>query len=330
MLSFPLLAGNSITNRIVAVGQASQTDQDPTCYVLPIGPRFFETMGMTLLSGRDFSAADDRKPDQSQPGAAGEPTQPTSAADAPILAVINQSMAHQFFPNEDPIGKRFTYEGGPGKKTIHEVIGLVSDAKYTTIREPAPKTYYVSYFQQPGNFDMTFQLKTLGSVSGLGADIQHALSELDPGLRVSGLQTMNDLIDQSLNQERFIAQIAGFFSLFALLLASVGLYGIMSHNVSRRTNEIGIRMALGALRGDVVWMVMRETMIMVTLGVVIGLGAAIATTRFIESFLFGLTATDPVTIAAAVLVMLAVAAAAGYLPARRASSVDPMIALRYE
>jgi ABC-type antimicrobial peptide transport system permease subunit len=141
---------------------------------------------------------------------------------------------------------------------------------------------------------------------------------------------VNDLIDQSLNQERFIAQISGFFSLFALLLASVGLYGIMSHNVTRRTNEIGIRMALGALPGDVLGMVMREAMTLVAIGVIIGLGAAIATTRYIESFLFGLTATDPVTIAAAILVMLAVAATACFLPARRASSVDPMTALRYE
>lgn len=169
-----------------------------------------------------------------------------------------------------------------------------------------------------------------GDLSGLGATLEHAVQQIDPTLHVVGLQTMNDLVDRSLIQERFIGQIAGFFSLFAVLLAGVGLYGIMSHTVTSRTNEIGIRMALGAQRRAVVWMVLRETMLLVAIGLVIGLGATIPTTRLIASFLFGLTPTDPATMALAALVLLGVASVASYLPARRASNVDPMAALRCE
>ncbi|HTF37984.1 MAG TPA: ABC transporter permease, partial [Blastocatellia bacterium] len=340
LLIFPLLSGSNITNRIAVPGYVPQTPEDPVCHQLLVGSKFFETMGITLLSGRDFTADDERQPQLSGTDVGKDSTQTTPPPATPVVVLINQAMARQFFPNEDPIGKRFTFESGsadnlPGRIALavsptFEVIGVVKDAKYSTLREPAPKTFYSFYFQRPGENAMMFQLRTFGDESGLGATIQRTLRELSPALHVVGFQTMNDLVDESLTQERFIAQIAGFFSLFALLLASVGLYGIMSHNVTRRTNEIGIRMALGALRTDVIWMVMRETMMMVAIGVVIGLGAALATTRFVESMLFGLRATDPVTIALAILVMLGVAAAAGYLPARRASSVDPMIALRYE
>ena len=153
---------------------------------------------------------------------------------------------------------------------------------------------------------------------------------MDPQLQVVRLRTMRDVVDESLTQERFTAQIASAFSLFALLLASVGLYGVMSYAVTRRTNEIGVRMALGARGADVVRMVMKETMSLVSIGMAIGLGAALATTRLISTLLFDLSPNDPATIAAAVSLMIAVAALAGYLPARRASRVDPMTALRCE
>src|SRR5262249_37417488 len=154
--------------------------------------------------------------------------------------------------------------------------------------------------------------------------------EIDPQVQVFGLRMMSDVVNESLVQERFIAQIASAFSLFALLLACVGLYGVMSHAVTRRTNEIGIRMALGACAPDVVRLVMKETVLLIMAGMVIGLIAAVATTRLISSLLFGITPNDPLTIAAAMLLMIAVATLAGYLPARRASRVDPLIALRYE
>ena len=164
----------------------------------------------------------------------------------------------------------------------------------------------------------------------MAASIQRVVQEIDPKLQVSGLGTMSDVVNESIVQERFIAQLASFFSLFALLLVSIGLYGIMSYAVTRRTNEIGIRMALGAQVWDIVKMVMRETMLMVMMGLAIGLAAALATTRLISSFLFGLTPTDTLTICLAMLLMTIVAALAGYVPARRASRVDPNVALRCE
>jgi ABC-type antimicrobial peptide transport system permease subunit len=154
--------------------------------------------------------------------------------------------------------------------------------------------------------------------------------ELDPQVQVVNLRTMNEVVDRSLLQERFVAQLGGFFSLFALLLASIGLFGVMSYATARRTREIGIRMALGARATDVIRLVLHETILLVAVGVIIGLGAAFATTRLVASLLFGIGPTDPLTIALVTLLMFAVTTLAGYLPARRASHVDPMIALRYE
>lgn len=330
LLSFPLLAGGSITNRIAVPGRAPQPGEEAGCHQLWVGPRFFETMGIPLVSGRDFTKQDERHDHQTQTG--GEKASSKAAPPAvPVLfAVINQSMARHFFSNEDPIGKRFTYEGYSTEGNVFEVIGVVKDAKYENLRDPSPKTFYVPYFQRPNNNDQTFQLRTFGDLSGLATTLERAVQEVNPKLHIVGLQTMNDLVDRSLMRERFIAQIAGFFSLFALLLASVGLYGVMSHAVANRTNEIGIRMALGAQRRNVVWMVLRETIFLVAIGSVIGLSAAVATTRLIGSLLFGLTPTDPTTMALGALMMLGVAATASYLPARRASNVDPMAALRCE
>ena len=177
---------------------------------------------------------------------------------------------------------------------------------------------------------MTLQLRAGGGTADYAATIGRLARELDPQAQVLGLRMMRDVVDDSLVQERFIAQLGSAFSLSALLLACVGLYGVMSYTVTRRTNEIGIRMALGARGADVIRMVMKETMLTVAIGMAIGLCAALATTRLISNLLFELSPYDPATIAAAALLMTVVAALAGYLPARRASRVDPMTALRCE
>jgi predicted permease len=328
--NFPLLDGSRISNKVTVPGYMSQTEEDAVCNQLQVGPKFFETMGMTLLSGRDFSLQDEQN---SRPEATNQSDVRAAKSETPnalLYAVINQAMARHFFPGEDPVGKRFAYEGGSPKDRSFEVIGVVTDAKYQTLREQMPKTFYVSYFQKPANHDMTIQLRTIKDPGNLSASIKRVVQEIDPKLQVTGLQTMNDIVDESIAQERFIAQLASFFSLFALLLVCIGLYGIMSYAVTRRTNEIGIRMALGAQSLNIVRMVMSEAMTMVLLGLALGLAAALATTRLISSMLFGLTPTDPLTILAAVMLMMAIAAVAGYLPARRASRVDPMVALRYE
>jgi predicted permease len=347
-MAFGLLEGSSVTNRIAVPGRVPLSAEDPVCYVLPVGPKFAETMGISLLAGRDFSAQDERSVESGTGGeeAGKKSGQVSSAApQVPVSVLINQSMARLFFADENPIGKRFTQEGGTTTEASQfEVIGVVRDAKYSNLRDPAPKTFYVPYFQrrnnnQPNNapglqpYGMQpplFELRTFGELSGIRVAIENALQQLDPKLRAVGLQTMSALIDGSVTQERFLAQIASFFSLFALLLASIGLYGIMSHTVSRRTNEIGIRLALGARREDVIRMVLGETMLMVVIGSVIGLASALAATRLVSRLLYGLTPSDPSTIALSVLAMIVVAGLAGYLPARKASRVDPMTALRCE
>jgi len=281
-------------------------------------------MKMPILAGRDFGPQDERPaPPVDQPVMnAARNTVPAP----PLHAVINQTMARYFFGNENPVGKRFREESG---QEI-EIIGVVKGARYVNLREQSPRTYYLYYLEQHTPSDMTFQLRTDGDAIDLTATIQRLVREIDPQLQVVDLRTMTDLVEESLTQERFIAQLISAFSLFALLLACVGLYGVMSYAVARRTNEIGIRIALGALPSNVVRMVMREALLLVALGLGFGLTAALAATRLVGALLFGLEPFDPLTIALATLLMIGVAALAGYLPARRASRIDPMVALRYE
>jgi predicted permease len=280
-------------------------------------------MKMPILAGRGFGPQDERP---APPGDQPAVNAPQNTASAPPLhAVINQSMAGAFFGDENPVGKRFIESG----QEI-EIIGVVKGAKYANLREPAPRTYYLYYLERPTPSDMTFQLRTGGDAIDYTATIQRLVREIDPQVQVVELRTMTDEINESLTQERFIAQLSGAFSLFALLLVCVGLYGVISYSVARRTNEIGIRIALGARSANVVRMVMHEVSLLIALGVGVGLAAAMATTRLVGALLFELSPTDPLTIALATLLMIVVAALAGYLPARRASRIDPMAALRYE
>jgi predicted permease len=324
------LTGGVLLSRVSVPGYTPALDENLNCNALVVGPRFFETMKMPLLAGRDFGPREDRPALSGRDDAAPANTPDTAADDRPpstLSAVVNQSMARHFFGNENPIGKFFSWDDG-GRRI--EVIGVVKDAKFTNLREKPPRTFYLYYFQAPIPFPLTVQLRTDGDPASYAATIQRVVREIDPQLQVVELQTMSEAVNETLVQERFVAQLGGAFSLFALLLACVGLYGVMSYAVARRTNEIGVRMALGAQRRDVVWLVMREVALLVALGVGAGLAAAMATTRLVSALLFDLTPNDPATIALATLLMIGVAALAGYLPARRAAQVDPLVALRQE
>jgi predicted permease len=321
--SASLLSGGGVSFNVSVPGYTPAPNENMSCDEMAVGPRFFETMKMPILAGRDFGPQDERPPapPNRQPGAP-----PSMAGAPPLYAVINQAMARYFFGNENPIGRRFITR----RDWQVEVIGVTKDAKYTNLREPTPRAYYLYYFQQPRREGMTFQLRASGGAADYAATLGRLARELSPQAQVVELRMMTDDVNESLTQERFIAQLGSAFSLFALLLTCVGLYGLMSYAVTRRTNEIGVRMALGARGADVVRMVMKETMLLVAIGTAVGLGSALATTRMISSLLFGLSPNDPATIAAAALLMTVVAAFAGYLPARRASRVDPMAALRCE
>jgi predicted permease len=312
LASFSLLSGSGSNGNIVVEGYANRPDEDMDCHRLWVGPKYFATMGIPLLQGREFDAAG-------------------ATTSAPMSAVINQSMARYFFRDENPLGRRFRLQRGPLQGIPIEVIGVIKDAKYYNLREQTPRTFYLSYFQRPDlGMAGTMLLRSFADTASTAAAIQRTIRELDPQAQVVNLRTMNEVVEVSLLQERFVAQLGSFFSLFALLLTSIGIFGVMSYSTARQTREIGIRMALGARAPDVIRMVLGEIMILASVGVGIGLCAALVGQRLVSSMLFGLGATDPLTIALAVALMLIVAGLAGYLPARRATRVNPMVALRNE
>jgi predicted permease len=273
-----------------------------------VGQDYFTTMGIQLLQGRVFGPQDTDKSQQ--------------------VAVISEAMARRFFPNSSPLGRRFG-RGGPENSEQFEIIGVVKDAKDMSLTEEWRPIAYYPYPQ--GREPMSnLVVRYSGAPEAVVQQAQQAIREVNRNLPIDGVVSLSEHISRSLAQQRLVARLAAFFGLLALSLACVGLYGVLSYAVARRTNEIGIRMALGARRGDVIWLVLREALALVVAGVTVGLLASLAATRAASTLLFGLEPNDPPTIAAATLLLLAVAALAGYLPARRAARVDPMAALREE
>ncbi|MBO0862070.1 MAG: ABC transporter permease [Chloracidobacterium sp.] len=302
-------SGSSSTCCISVEGYTNRHDEDREIQTNSVTPGYFRTMGLRLLSGRDFTAQE----------AVGKPRE------FPKIAVINETMARYYFGNDNPLGKRFGWGDPPQLKFDTEIIGVAKDANYGNLRDKAPRLIY--YPKQGGIY---LVVRAAVPLAAMSATIRREIQTVDKNLEISDISAIPQLRDQALIQERLLAELSGFFGLLALLLACIGLYGVMSYNVARRTHEIGVRMALGAQRVDVVRLVMRATMSLVVVGLIAGLGAALATTRLIASLLYGLTPNDPLTIGLAGLLLVIVAALAGYLPARRAARVDPMIALRHE
>jgi predicted permease len=273
-----------------------------------VGQDYFTTMGIPLLEGRVFGPQDTN---QVRP-----------------VAVISETLARRFFPDGSPLGKHFGMDR-PENIDQFEIIGVVKDSKYMSLAEPYQPNAYYSHSQIPFPLE-NFVIRYSGSPDVVIPQVRRAILEVNRNLPIDEVVSLSEHIGRSLAQQKLVARLASFFSLLALLLACVGLYGVLSYAVARRTNEIGVRMALGAQRGNVIWLVLREALTLVGAGVVIGLLASLAATRTVSTMLFGLKPNDPLTIAAATLLLLAVAALAGYLPARRASRVDPMAALREE
>ena len=302
-----MLSGSTNSTSFVVMGRPFTEGPHNDVHRVRVAASFLDTMEIPLTRGRALTGRD--------------------TTDAPKVALINEAAVTKFFPNEDPIGRRFG--SSPETSDQIEVVGVVRDIKYSALREPAPPTMYVPYQQNPIGA-MAFVIRTASDPAALMPAIREAVRAVDANVPLMDMATQMEQIERRYAPERVFAQAYALFGGLALLVASIGLFGLMSYSVTRRTTEIGIRMALGAQQRSVLKMVMRESLVLVAAGIVIGVSAAVGAGRFIESLLFGLEPTDAATSAIAVAVMILVSAFAGYLPARRASRLDPMVALRHD
>lgn len=305
---FPPLAGDATENQIWLDG--TNGEQKSAIEFSWVGPGYFRTLQTPLVAGRDFDNRD---------------------TSGPKVAIVNESFARKVMNGANPIGQRFWIEATPtDPETLYEIVGLVKDAKYLDLRENSLPVAFLSSAQFPRQgTGSLFLIRSKLREDEITSSVKQLLAQINPAININ-FQFFKTLIDESILRDRLLARLSGFFGLLALLLASIGLYGILSYAVARRTNEIGIRMALGAQARDVLMLILREALLLVLVGVGLGLPLVLVATRFASTLLFDLTPNDPVSLSLAGLVMLGIAMAASYLPARRATKVDPLVALRYE
>jgi predicted permease len=309
--SYSPMAGTNTNSSVTVRGYTPGKGENMNVSDIFIGPDYSETLGVPLLLGRDIGLQD--------------------TPNSPKVGVVNQSFARAFFGDQNPIGRRITFEGDSDKDDF-EIVGVIGDSKYDSAKEKADRTVFrpILQVQDQQAFANVFELRTAGDPMSLSAEVRAAIAQVNDKLPVLNITSLRVQTDEALKQEKLIAQLVSFFGLLGLLLSCVGLYGIMAHAVVRRTNEIGIRMALGAERNHIVWMVLKESLLLVAFGLVVGIPAAWAAANLISSQLYGVNPSDPVSLLTAALALTAVAALAGYLPARKASRVNPLVALRYE
>lgn len=305
----PLLSGSRRSDSISVQGHTPPPGAGNSVYVNLVEAGFFETMEMPVLSGRALSSRDDEH--------------------ASPVAVINQTMARKYFGDQNPVGRRFGFGGDAENSGKVEIVGLVRDAKYDGLREETPPTVYVPFLQEIPS-QVNFSVRTVGEPGALITVVRQAVREVDGNLPLFDVKTQREQAAELVMQERLFAHLTSFFGLLALALVSIGLYGVLAYSVAGRTREIGIRMALGAERRDVLRLVLKQGLTLAFIGAALGLAAAFALMRTLTSLLFGVTPTDPLTLVMVVLLLAGVAFVACWIPARRATKVDPMIALRTE
>ena len=305
------MSGDGWGGQISVQGYFPPPNQAADCQWVWVGPQYVKTEGMTLLLGRDIGPGDTKG--------------------APKVAVVNESFAQHYLANQNPIGRRFSM-AVPAKTYEVEIVGVVKDFKFDSPwQEYSPMALLpLAQVEGPASYAANIELRTSGDPTSIAGTVRRAVQDVDKNLPVTSVSTLREQVSESLNKEDLIARLSSFFGVLALVLACVGLYGLLAYRVTRRTNEIGIRMALGASARQVLWIVLRESLALVGTGIATGLLMAYAATRFISSQLYGVKPTDPLTITAATVALAAVAILAGYIPARRATKVDPLVALRYE
>ncbi len=294
--------------QIVGVPPASQSDSRLANYV-SVSPDYFRVMGIPLLSGRLFNRQD--------------------IASAPSVTLISKAFAQRYFPNQDPIGKRLNFGFPPNGDVDREVVGIVGDVRDMSLGDAPGPMMYVPFAQAPF-WGANLVVKSTLSTSAVAAAIREEVHKIDKDLPVTDVGKLPDLLDASVSQQRFRTFLLGLFAAMALILAATGIFGVISYSVSCRTNEIGIRVALGASRATILRMILRETLILTFAGLLVGVPCALVASHLIGHLLFDTSANDPITLAAVIFTLTAVATLAGFIPARRAMQVDPMVALRHE
>jgi predicted permease len=305
----PLLAGSNWGTGVSVEGFTAGPDTDIGSRYNEVGPGYFSTLGVPLLAGRDFSRAD--------------------GLTAPKVAIVNETFAKKFNLGRNPVGRRMGNDGNNGPLTM-EIVGLMRDAKYSQVKDAIPPLFFSPYQQDERIGSINFYVLTAGDPDAFLANVPKVIARLDANLPVENLRTLPQQIRENVFLDRFISVLSASFACLATLLAAVGLYGVLAYTVSQRTREIGLRMALGARSGDVVKLILGQGLRTILAGVVMGIAGALALTRMVESMLFGVTPTDPWTFAGVTMLLSVVALVGCYVPARRATKVDPLIALRYE
>jgi predicted permease len=306
----PVIAGNNWGNSLVVEGFEAGPDTDSNASFNGVGPGFFKTMGIALMSGREFTRAD--------------------VFSAPKVAIVNQAFAKKFNLGDNPLGKHIGTGGGQGAKLDIEIVGLVRDAKYSDVKKQPPPQYFMPYRQQERLGEAYFYVRTATPPEQMLTTIPTVMRKLDASLPINEIKTMDTQIRENVTQDRLISTLALAFALLATVLAAIGLYGVLAYTVAQRTREFGLRMALGADGGAVRGMVMKQVARMAIIGGVIGMAIAIGVGQLAKSLLFQMEGYDPIVLAASTFALALVAIGAGFIPALRASKIDPMTALRYE
>jgi predicted permease len=316
----PLLAGGRIRTSFHRPGTPADSKDQVNADKMEVGPNFFATLRIPMQAGRDISAAE---------FAAAALMSPEKPGSIPLAAVVNQSFARSFYPNQNPLGQVFgdslaedPWPAFPG----YQIVGVVRDTKYSELRRVINPTIYVP----SSDGDAFFELRTAADPSSLVPAVRNTVNHVNDNLAMFRIDTQKGAIDRQLTEDRTVAQLSSFFGLLALVLACMGLYGLLSYEVTRRTREIGIRMAIGAQPTSVTRMVLGHGLSLAATGAVVGIAASLGVSRLVASMLFGVKPGDPATLLAVAAFLLVVALAACYLPARRATRVDPLVALRYE
>jgi predicted permease len=306
-----VFSGSDRGANVTVEGYRARQDEDMECAVDAISPGFFPTLNIPLRAGRDFTAAD--------------------GSEAPKVAIVNEQFSRFFFPGGNPLGRHLAFGAGDVKLDI-EIVGVVRDSFHGNLREKVARFIYIPYLQDshPGGGSLHYYVRAVGNPLVLTGNIRQTVREMDSNVPLNEVETVKTAIAQSIYGDRMVAWLALAFGALAAGLAAIGLYGLVSYMVARRTSEIGLRMALGASPSAVLWLILRKSLTLISTGVVLGLALALAATRLVSSMLYGLEAASPLIFAAATLLLAAVATLATYFPARRATRVDPLVALRYE